>query len=85
MVINLNEHPISLVAFLAALLSINFVLCSHPCLLDVLLGREITRMRRSGQHHQLHQKRHGEAIRWLRIDYEISVKSSPASLSPASG
>jgi hypothetical protein len=31
------------------------------------------------------QKRHGEAIRWLRIDYELSVKSSPASLSPASG
>jgi hypothetical protein len=56
MVINLNEHPISLVAFLAALLPINFVLCSHPCLLDVLLGREITRMRRSGQHHRLHPK-----------------------------
>jgi hypothetical protein len=30
-------------------------------------------------------KHHGEAIRWLRIDYELSVKSSPASLSPASG
>jgi hypothetical protein len=31
------------------------------------------------------EKRHGEAIRWLRISYELSVKSSPASLSPASG
>jgi hypothetical protein len=31
------------------------------------------------------QKHHWEAIRWLRIDYELSVKSSAASLSPASG
>jgi hypothetical protein len=31
------------------------------------------------------QKRHAEAIRWLRIDYELSVKGSPASLSPACG
>jgi hypothetical protein len=30
-------------------------------------------------------KHHGEAIRWLWIDYELSVKISPASLSPASG
>jgi hypothetical protein len=29
-------------------------------------------------------KRHGAAIRWLQIDYELSFKSSPASLSPAS-
>jgi hypothetical protein len=30
-------------------------------------------------------KRHREAIRWLQINYELSIKSSIASLSPASG
>jgi hypothetical protein len=49
--VNLNEHPISLVAFLAAVLPVNFVSCSHSCLLGVLLGREITTMGRGGQRH----------------------------------
>jgi hypothetical protein len=52
LVIDLNNYLISFVVYLVALLPVNVVLCSHPCLLGVLLGREITRMRRGGQRHR---------------------------------
>jgi hypothetical protein len=75
--------PISLVVFLAALQSMWFRALIRVCWVFYLAGKLQGWGAVANVIADIH-KRRGEAICLLQINYELSVKSSPASLSPAS-